>query len=173
MFYTCTNLFLSRVAFHEPQTRFSLVLKRYQLYLFCNAFLLKWEFYIKKQKLRKSQNIRTWYIQCNYTFLHKAWWKRIMLTLLLSDGVCSNLKTWTNTREINVIETTGVGTVISVNLEATRSAWWVTNYCDLYRIYFINLSTSQSISFFHTSDINISNEWAINRAQANIFLGWC
>ena len=96
-----------------------------------------------------------------------------MLTLLLSDGVCSNLKTWTNTREINVIETTGVGTVISVNLEATRSAWWVTNYCDLYRIYFINLSTSQSISFFHTSDINISNEWAINRAQANIFLGWC
>ena len=108
---------------------------------FFNAFWLKWGFYIKKQKLRKSQNMRTWYIQYKYTFLHKARKKRIMPTLLLSDDVGSNLKTWKNTRENNV-ETAGAGTVISVNIEAAMSAWWITNHYDLNRIYFINLSIS-------------------------------
>ena len=63
-----------------------------------------------------------------------------MPTLLLSDDVGFNLKTWKNTRENNV-ETAGAGTVISVNIEAAMSAWWITNY-DLNRIYFINLSIS-------------------------------
>ena len=64
-----------------------------------------------------------------------------MPTLLLSDDVGSNLKTWKNTRENNV-ETAGAGTVISVNIEAAMSAWWITNHYDLNRIYFINFSVS-------------------------------